>query len=823
MPTSLRNCLYKWTRVPLLFGLMVCAVFCHAEPISVEHACAPKPQFNQFQPPEHGWSPGTGTIFLNAPCWLRISQSLEKSKLLSIKTIWIDVSLYDLQGKILGRAIHAGEQSNAIVSANRISFITEGAAFPLYIKLEVSPTTSFYDQIEVESLDLNEVNRSAQSFDSISIAQASVLLGFALITMTFGVLLRDLTYLLFSLFAFFQAAFLVFNNGLIFSLWNVPPWLPSLFLFTSWPASALQSLIVTRMAGFSKHSPNLHRVMLLIALLYFCLIPLDQYFHSAAMNLQDYLGLVWYPLALFGVIRAITLRRRGSAILFLGLLPIASFWWPHAVANLLPISWGLNREIPTGSALEIIQNLFFPALFCLGIAYRSLLLHREAIRIARSDKLTGLLNRERLAHRGDSIIGAKNKQSIAVAALNIDRFKAINETLGYDIGDATLVAVGHRLASIPMTIVGRSQSDQFFTIWFDAEKIELFRRHIQELFFAPIVVSQQIIDVSLSVGITSQSGVSMRLQMRCAEIALNVARNEKTGWEVYRPEMETAKLGDLHLLSELRTAISENQLRLYLQPKVRLSDGAVTSAEALVRWQHPERGMIPPYQFIPFAENTGNISAITEWMLSQAMQCTASWRNEGHPIQISVNLSAFDLRNHRIVSVMETLRDAHGASTADIRLEVTESSVMNNPETSIQVLHALHAHGYSIAIDDFGTGYSSLAYLQKMPVTELKIDRVFVAGVTADTDAATLLLSTIELGQRLKLSIVAEGVEAAQEWILLKSFGCDYIQGWFAAKAMPASDFLLWANNNTPFIFPRTITANSSSNQTQENRFKEIK
>lgn len=811
MSTSLRSCLPKWTHLTLLFGLLLCVFACQAEPITVEHACALQTRFNHLQAPEGGWKPGTGTIFLNAPCWLRIAQNPGKNKLLSIKAIWIDVSLYDAQRKMLGRAIHAGEKSNAIVSANRISFITEDAAFPLYIKLNVSPTTSFYDQVEVESLDLNEVNRSAQSFDSISIAQTSILLGFALITLTFGLLLRDLTYLLFSLFSFFQAAFLVFNNGLIFSLWDVPLWLPSLFLFTSWPASALQSLIVTRMAGFSKHSPNLHRAMIMMALLYFCLMPLDQYFHLAAMNLQDYLGLAWYPLALFGVIRAVRLRRRGSAILFLGLLPMAVFWWPHAVANLLPISWGLDREIPTGTSLEIIQNLFFPALFCLSIAYRSLLLHREAIRIARSDKLTGLLNRERLAHRGDSIIRSKNKPSIAVAALNIDRFKAINETLGYDIGDAALVEVGKRLASIPSAIVGRSQSDQFFTIWFDAEKINLFRQHIQELFFAPIVVNQQMIDISLSIGITSQPDVNMRLRMRCAEIALNVARNEKTGWEVYRPEMETAKLGDLHLLSELRTAISENQLRLYLQPKVRLSDGSVTSAEALVRWQHPDRGMIPPYQFIPFAENTGNISAITEWMLNQAMQCVADWRNQDHPIQISINLSAFDLRNHRIVSLMETLRDAHGASTADIRLEVTESSVMNDPETSIQVLHALHTAGYSIAIDDFGTGYSSLAYLQKMPVTELKIDRVFVAGVTANTDAATLLLSTIELGQRLKLSIVAEGVEAAQEWSLLKSFGCDYIQGWFAAKAMPASEFLLWIDKNAPFVFAQKSAEDSYS------------
>lgn len=799
MSTSLRNCLRKWTHFPLLFGLLLCAFSCQAEPIATEHVCAKQEQINDIFPPETGWKKGTGSIYPGYLCWLRITPTADKAKLLSFKSIWIDISLFDAQGKMLGSAVHAGKQFNAIVSANRISFFTSDASLPLYAKLQVSPTTAYYDQVEVEELELNEITRRAQSFDGISIAQTSILLGFAFITLVFGLLLRDLIYVLFALFTLLKASFLIFNNGLIFSLWETPLWLPSLFILTSWPASALQSLIVTRMAGFSEHSPALHRTMLMMAILYLCLVPLDIYFPYLSLRLQFYMDLTWYPLALYGVWKAVRLRRTGSAILLLGLIPMAIFWWPVTVAYFLPMNMAVNTEIPTGTTLDIFQNLFFPTLFCLSIAYRSLLLHRASIRIARSDKLTGLPNRERLTHRGDSIIKSKKYSRIAVAALNIDRFKAINETLGYDIGDACLMQVGHRLASIPMTIVGRSQSDQFLTIYLNADKFEEIRQHIQQLFFTPITVNQQIIDITLSVGITSQPDVDMRLQLRCAEIALNVARSEKTGWEVYRPEMENAKLGDLHLLSELRTAISQNQLRLYLQPKVRIRDGAVLSAEALVRWQHPERGMVPPFQFIPFAEHTGHISAITSWMLTEAMQLVAAWRNQGCPLQISVNLSAFDLRNNNIVTLLEDLRKMHGASAADIRLEVTESSVMSHPEVSLQVLHVLHTAGYSIAIDDFGTGYSSLAYLQKMPVSELKIDRIFVSGVTPNTDAATLLLSTIELGQRLNLSIVAEGVETAEEWALLESFGCDYMQGWFAAKAMPANDFFTWRQENLPF------------------------
>ncbi|MES2048514.1 MAG: EAL domain-containing protein [Pseudomonadota bacterium] len=780
---------------------LLCSLTCSAMALEVEHVCGKQAQFDKTKAPTTGWTTGTGNVYPKQPCWLRIPHELGDAKLLSFKAVWIDINLYDANGKLFASAIHLGKKNQAIVSANRISFLTSNATFPLYARLDVSPSTSYFDQVEVESLDLNESMHRAQTFDSISVAQTAILVGFAVIAAAFGLLLRNLTYVLFALFCIFRAAFLIFNNGLIFSLWDIPDWLPQLFILTSWPSNAIQSLIVTRMSGSAEHSPKLHYAMLAMAALYISLIPIDIYFPYQSLGLQDYLDMVWYPVALIGVGRAVFLKRAGSAILFLGLIPMAIFWWPLAVAQLLPRSFGLSFETPSGTTLDIIQNLFFPTLFCISLAYRSLQLHREAIRIARIDKLTGLPNRERLTHRGDSLLKSKGNPPIAVAALNIDRFRAINEALGYDTGDAALIEVGRRLAAIPMAIVGRSQSDQFFTIWLDASKLDELQLQIQQLFFAPILVNQQMIDISMSVGVANLPELDMSLQMRCAEIALNVARHEKTAWEIYKPEMETAKLGDLHLLSELRTAINKNQLRLFLQPKVRLKDGAVVSAEALVRWEHPERGMVPPYQFIPFAEHTGHISAITVWMLTQAMQIVAERRAAGNPLQISVNLSAFDLRNNHIVTILETLRETYGASSSDIRLEVTESSVMSHPEISLQVLHAIHEAGYSIAIDDFGTGYSSLAYLQKMPVTELKIDRAFVSGVQANTDAAILLFSTIELGQRLNLSIVAEGVETADEWALLEGFGCDYIQGWFAAKAMPVSDFINWRKEQSPFHF----------------------
>jgi EAL domain-containing protein (putative c-di-GMP-specific phosphodiesterase class I) len=259
------------------------------------------------------------------------------------------------------------------------------------------------------------------------------------------------------------------------------------------------------------------------------------------------------------------------------------------------------------------------------------------------------------------------------------------------------------------------------------------------------------------------------------------------------------------MLSELNAAISENQFQLYLQPKVRMLDGTVHSAEALIRWFHPARGMISPNQFIPFAEQTGKIRAITLWVLKEVAQLTKMMRDRGQALLISVNVSALDLHDEDFVVRIFNLIDSVGALPGDIRLEVTESSVMDDPETSLVTLHALKSAGFSLSIDDFGTGYSSLAYLQKMPVAEVKIDRSFVHRVRSESESAALLDFIVALGHRLGLTVVAEGVETTYEWHLLKELGCDYVQGWVAAKAMPIKEFLTWCEDHDPFLPPGEV------------------
>ncbi|MFZ6691254.1 putative bifunctional diguanylate cyclase/phosphodiesterase [Undibacterium sp. SXout20W] len=799
----------RWLVKNLFFVLSMAFCGCSfAGTVMTDAVCGKPSEFPQIPTANAAWTPGLGKLRLEKICWLRIDRPLPYNELLSFKSVWIDIALYDKQANVIGSVLHNGPSHNALVSANRVSFVVQNAAYPLYARIAISPMTSFYDPIELSSMTMEDASSVARKAENTSVAESAVLLGFALVMLAFSLFLRDVNYALFALYAFFQAAFIIFNDGLIFAFSDLPPWFLRLFVLTYWPAKAVLSVIVTRIGGFQQHSPKIAICMLLIAGCYLMLPPLS--FYEATLpiktvHIQDYLDFLWFPIALWGLFRATRQHQKGTPLLIFGLLPIALLWWPVALINIQPKSWGWRYEPPSGTTLDVIQNLFLPTLLCISLAYRSFVLHKEAIRIAREDQLTGLANRERLAVQGEMMLKNNHHPHIAVVAVNVDRFKAINETLGHDIGDAALIEVGRRLSSIPNTVVGRSQSDQFFIIWIGIHNIGDLQRHLKEKFFSAITVSQQTIDISLSAGVSLQINVSMQKHMHCAEIALGAARASKSGWEVYRPEMDSNKLGDLSLLSELRKAIQDNQLRIYLQPKVRINDGAITSAEALVRWHHPTRGMIPPYQFIPFAEHTGHISAITVWMLKEAMQLVAAWRQAGDPIQISINLSTFDLRNHNIVSIIETLRETNHASAEDIRLEVTESSVMSDANTAIVVLDHLRMLGYSIALDDFGTGYSSLAYLQKMPVSELKIDRTFVANVKPDTDAALLLLSTIELGQRMKLQTVAEGVETIDEWELVKNFGCQYVQGWYAAKPMPVTEFLQWRKLNNPFDYRHPV------------------
>jgi diguanylate cyclase (GGDEF)-like protein len=518
----------------------------------------------------------------------------------------------------------------------------------------------------------------------------------------------------------------------------------------------------------------------------------------------------WYYFFQFGATNVLSLAivwgglngwRHGAKIglpLAAGTAPRALLWMAHsdAINNFLFSGWPtwLGFTDPAG----VIGLLALPVLFLAGIALRSRDMQREVVRLARQDQLTGLPNRDRLIQIGSEQI--TKGAALSVLVINVDRFKAINDVLGYQAGDAVMIQVGQRLSAVPDAIVGRNQGTQFCLLWPHENRLDELHQQLKHAFSRPVEVLDHLLDVSLSIGVAKNACNSVATIMRNAEVALDAAKKTKVEWVLYDPFMETSRPENLSLLSELNIAIAQDQLLLFLQPKVRLDDGDVHSVEALIRWHHPAKGMIPPNDFIPFAEQTGKISAITLWALREAAKLTKTMRERGVPLTISVNISTYDLRDTGFVVRAIEMLDSLGAQPSDIRLEVTESGIMDDPETSLVTLHALRSAGFTLSIDDFGTGYSSLSYLQKMPVSEIKIDRSFVRNVKPDSEGAALLDSILALGHRLGLSVVAEGAESSEEWFVLKDLGCDYVQGWFAAKAMPLQEFLIWHEANNPFL-----------------------
>ena len=426
-------------------------------------------------------------------------------------------------------------------------------------------------------------------------------------------------------------------------------------------------------------------------------------------------------------------------------------------------------------------------------------------RLAYTDLLTGLRNRAGIQREGADLLAHAQEHGAVVVDINIARFKAINDTLGYDVGDQVICEVARRLRQMlrEEDPVARLSGDNFAVLITGplARDLAALHQRIEDRFASPVEVSGTPLDMSLAVGMARypEHGADMGQLLRNAEIALHVAKRRQSGYAVYAPELEQNRRSHLSLLSELRRAVERDELMVFLQPKVQVSSGAVDGAEALVRWMHPQRGLIPPGEFIPFAEQAGRIGMLTRWMLFNVMRLTRELAEEGEPLRVSVNVAAQDVQDARFPAELDHLLARSGASPEHLRLEITESGVMDNPERALAVLHDLRARGFSLSLDDFGTGYSSLAYLRRLPVAELKIDRSFIHGMHEDSEAAQLVRSTIGLGHTLGLSVVAEGVELAQEWRLLQDFRCDEIQGFYASRPLPVDDFLRWRDEHAPF------------------------
>jgi diguanylate cyclase (GGDEF)-like protein len=451
-----------------------------------------------------------------------------------------------------------------------------------------------------------------------------------------------------------------------------------------------------------------------------------------------------------------------------------------------------------GSVFELVVILWLPFMLCLALVHQVLTVERARTRAALTDVLTGLPNRAGLHVALRQLSG-----DFTALVIYLNRFKSIDLALGRALGDEVLQGFAARLMRLRQATVARLHSDRFAMVLpgrFDTTDLVT---QIDALLAEPLQVQGQVVDLSVTIGVSaSATGAGLEQQMRQAEMALHHALQRHIAALRYDASLEQPRPTDLSLMSDLHQAVANQELRLFLQPKVRLHDGSVSSAEGLVRWQHPQRGMVPPNEFVNFAEQIGRIGFITQWVLQQAMTIVAQRRAAGSPLQISVNISAVDLADGGFVDLVSQLAAKTGAEPCDIKLEITESAAMEEPVRAMSAMQRLHDLGFKWSLDDFGTGYSSLSYLQKMPLSELKIDRSFVRDVTPDSDSAKLLGSVIALGHQLGLSVVAEGAETHIEWQTLKALGADMVQGWFAAKAMPLHDFLQWCEDHPRFGIP---------------------
>ncbi len=424
----------------------------------------------------------------------------------------------------------------------------------------------------------------------------------------------------------------------------------------------------------------------------------------------------------------------------------------------------------------------------------------EILRLAYEDTLTALPNRAMFLDRlHQAVLTARRAgDPVSVMMLDLDRFKLINDSLGHAAGDQVLREVAHRLREIlrDSDTVARLGGDEFAILLPTGtpERVAIVAQKILRTLEAPILLDGQPVDIGASIGVACfpEHDDEADVLLRHADVAMYVAKRGNTGYAIYDPRYEEGRQTHLSLLGELRRAVENDELSLYYQPKIDLKTGAIRRVEALVRWIHPTRGFIPPIEFIPFAEQTGYIKRVTRWVVEQAVQQAGQWYRDRLDIAISVNISTRDLMSNDLVELVASLLQKHAVPAEQLCLEITESGFMEDPARALETLGRLHGLGLRLSVDDFGTGYSSLAYLKKLPVKELKIDRSFVMHMVDDEDDATIVRSTIELGHNMGLEVVAEGVEDLAGLEFLKRLGCDQVQGYYISKPLATAQFVEW-------------------------------
>jgi diguanylate cyclase (GGDEF)-like protein len=425
---------------------------------------------------------------------------------------------------------------------------------------------------------------------------------------------------------------------------------------------------------------------------------------------------------------------------------------------------------------------------------------------AQYDSLTSLPNRVLLRQQLDGALEAARRVNgiLALLFVDLDRFKEVNDTLGHHVGDVVLRGVAARFVNaLPSAVtVARLGGDEFAIVLQGASDhaasnaADKILRTLEE----PFMVEGLPIAIGASIGIVlfPDQAQDVESLLRQADVAMYVAKAAHAGHAIYSPEQDHYRREQLALAGELRQALDRGELLLHYQPKVDLTCGRVIGVEALVRWQHPQRGLIPPDNFIPVAEQSGLIRRLTCWVLEQAVRQLGEWDRAGLDLTIAVNLSMHDLHDPQLPVAIAALLASENVASNRLKVEITESTIMADPTRALEVLAQLRSLGLEVAIDDFGTGYSSMAYLKRLPVDELKIDKSFVKNLASDHSDWAIVRSTIELGHNLGLRVVAEGVEDWACWEQLARLGCDIAQGYHMSRPLPLLELEDWLLESRP-------------------------
>ena len=423
------------------------------------------------------------------------------------------------------------------------------------------------------------------------------------------------------------------------------------------------------------------------------------------------------------------------------------------------------------------------------------------------DVLTGLANRALFKDRVQQAIreGGRESRVVAVMLMDLDRFKEINDTLGHHKGDQVLKQVAERLNEVlrDTDTVARLGGDEFAVLLPNipdpAAALHVAEK-IQENLTRPMAIEGMALEVRASIGISffPGHGEDVDLLLQRADVAMYLAKASGNVYEIYTAERDQYSPARLALVSELRRAMEDEEFVLYYQPKVDLRTGESYMVEALIRWDHPMRGMIPPDDFIPLAEHTGLIEPLTMYVLDKALRQVSHWREDDIDLTVAVNMSPRNLLDLHFPEHVEGLLKKWKLPAGCLQLEITESTLVADPTRAMGILGRLNQMRIEMSIDDFGTGYSSLGHLSQLPVKELKIDKSFVMNMGHDEGDAIIVRSTIDLGRNLGLRVVAEGVETAEIWRQLVVLGCDYAQGYYRSRPMPASEMPRWLSLSRP-------------------------